>query len=124
MARGSNKMISDFSAKPTTDGYARQVDDYVRSLGPVTRELRAQVSYRVRRKFLWLWAYERTADGTLFLSVLLDREHPSPHVHAITRTSPNRFNHSVVLTSPEEADSGWLRELIGAGYEFAAGPAR
>ncbi|MDR7330422.1 DUF5655 domain-containing protein [Corynebacterium guangdongense] len=119
MAGGSNKMIGDFSAKPATDAYAREIDGYVRSLGPVTRQRRAQVSYRVKRKFLWLWVYEQTADGTLFLSVLLDHEHPVPGVQAITRSSPNRWSHSVVLRSPEAAASGWLRELIGAGYEFA-----
>lgn len=60
----SNKMISKFSEKPRTDAYYRAIDGYVMGLGEVKREFRAQVSYTVNRKFLWMWAYERTADGT------------------------------------------------------------
>ena len=61
----SNKMISDFSDKPKTDSFYQAIDEYVMSLGKVKRELLAQVSYSVKRKFLRMLAYEKTKDGTL-----------------------------------------------------------
>ena len=50
-------MISDFSDKPKTDSFYQVIDEYVMSLGKVKKEFRAQVSYSVNRKFLWMWAY-------------------------------------------------------------------
>ena len=121
MAAGSNPMICEFPDQPRTRKYAESIGEFVRSLGPVTVERKAQESYAVTRKFLWLWAYERTADGTLYLSVLLDREVSDPHLHDVTRVSAHRWNHSVVVTSAAEARSGWLHDLLRAGYAFASG---
>lgn len=120
MAVPSNKMISDFSAKPTTGSFYRAVDECVMSLGPVTREHRSQVSYSVNRKFLWMWAYERTGDGTLYLNVTLDHRQDDEHIHSITQVSPHRWNHHVVVRSLQTATSQWLRALISAGVEFSS----
>ncbi len=119
MVAGSNKMISDFSGKPATNAYAAAIAAYVVSLGQVTREAKAQVSFAVKRKFLWLWAYEKTPDGTLYLNVTLDRELSDPHCHSVTQVSKNRWNHHVVVKSEAAATSEWLKGLIFAGYEFA-----
>ena len=70
----SNKMISVFSDKPKTNAHYRAIDSYVMALGSIRKEFRAQVSYAVNRKFLWMWAYEKTADGTLYINITLD--HP------------------------------------------------
>ncbi len=35
----------------------------------------------MNRKFLWLWAYGKTADGTLYLNVTLDRSDHRAGVH-------------------------------------------
>ncbi len=116
----SNKMISDFTGKPKTDAMHQEIDSYVTFLGQVLREDRAQVSYKVNRKFLWLWAYERTSDGTLYLSVMLDHVVEDPGIHKVTQVSANRWNHSVEVKSLETATSDWLRTLINEGFDFAS----
>lgn len=120
MTRGSNKMISDFTAKPKTKSYASAIETFTTNLGPVDVERKAQVSFAVNRKFLWLLAYEQTADGTLYLNVTLDRKVADPHVHNITQVSTNRWNHQVEVKTQAIARSRWLHDLIRAGYEFAS----
>ena len=88
MAARTNTMISDFSAKPETRSFYEAIDAFVQGLGPVTRTARSQVSYGANRKFLWMWAYERTADGTLYLNVPLDRPEHHDGVHNLTRSAP------------------------------------
>ena len=112
-------MTGDFTDKPTTRSFCEAIDAFVRSLGPCTREVKAQVSYAVRRKFLWMWAYEKTPDGTLYLTVCLDRELEDSRFHYVKQVSKNRWNHHVVVKSEGIAGSDWLRRLIRAGYEFA-----
>jgi hypothetical protein len=119
MPSRTNKMISDFRDKPETDACYRAIDDFVMALGQVKKEARAQVSYAVNRKFLWLWAYEETADGTLYLNVTLDHAVDDPNVHRITQTSANRWNHHVEVKSSRTAESSWLKSLISKGFEFA-----
>lgn len=120
MAKGSNKMISDFTGKPATHSYASMIEAFTTGLGSVDVERKAQVSFRVRRKFLWLWAYEQTADGTLYLNVTLDRREDCAQVHNITQVSANRWNHHVEVKSRAIATSDWLHALIRAGYEFGS----
>ncbi|RRD47433.1 DUF5655 domain-containing protein [Tessaracoccus sp. OH4464_COT-324] len=115
----SNKMTSDFSGKPKTDSFYQAIDEYVMSLGEVEREFRSQVSYAVNRKFLWMWAYEKTADGTLYFNVALDRREDDKNIHKVTQVSPNRWNHHVEVKSLQMAKSRWLRALIGKGFEFS-----
>ena len=120
MPTTSNKMIGDFSGKPASAAMYAAIESYTLSLGSVTKHLTAQVSFSVNRKFLWLWAYERTGDGTLFLNVRLDRPAEDPHFHRVDQVSANRWNHHVVVKTMEAAQSDWLRDLIRAGHEFAA----
>ena len=120
MPTTSNRMIGDFSGKPATAAMYATIESSVLSLGSVTKHLTAQVSFSVNRKFLWAWAYERTADGILFLNVRLDRPVEDPHVHCVDQVSANRWNHHVVVKTMEAAQSDWLRNLIRAGHEFAS----
>ena len=120
MPTTSNKMIGDFSGKPASAAMYAVIESYVLSLGSVTKHLTAQVSFSVNRKFLWIWVYEKTSDGTLFLKVRLDRPLEDPHFHRVGQISANRWNHHVVVKTMEAAQSGWLRDLIRAGDEFAA----
>lgn len=119
MTSSANMMISDFTAKPDTQAHFEAIDAFVQSLGPVAKTIRAQVSYAVNRKFLWVWAYEKTADGTLYLNVTLDRSESHKQVHKITQVSAHRWNHHVEVKSDQTANSAWLRQLITAGFEFA-----
>ena len=120
MPTTSNKMIGDFSGKPASAAMCAAIESYVLSLGSVTKHLTAQVSFSVNRKFLWAWAYERTDDGILFLNVRLDHPLENPRFHRVSQVSANRWNHHVVAKTLETAESEWLRDLIRAGYEFAA----
>lgn len=120
MSTTSNKMIGDFSGKPATVAMYIAIESYVTSLGAATKHLTAQASFSVNRKFLWAWSYERTADGVLFLNVRLDRPLEDPRFHRVSQVSANRWNHHVVAKTLETAESEWLRDLIRAGYEFAA----
>ena len=103
-----------------TQAFFEAIDAFVNSLGPCRREVKAQVGYSVRRKFLWLWAYEKTPDGTLYLTVCLDRKLDDPNFHYVKQVSTNRWNHHVEVKSESIATSSWLRRLIRAGHEFAA----
>ena len=120
MPATSNTMIGDFSGKPATAAMYATIESSVLSLGSVTKHLTAQVSFSVNRKFLWIWVYEKTSDGTLFLNVRLDRPLEDPRFHRISQIIANRWNHHVVVKTMEAAQSGWLRDLIRAGDEFAA----
>ena len=120
MPTTSNKMIGDFGGKPASAAMYTAIESYVMSLSAVTKHLTAQVSFSVNRKFLWVWAYERTGDGTLFLNVRLDRPVEEPRVHRVDQVSANRWNHHVVVKTMETVQSDWLKDLIRAGYEFAA----
>ena len=119
MTRNSNKMISDFTGKPKTQSYYTSIATFTTALGPVDTTFKAQVSFSVKRKFLWLWCYEKTADGTLYLNVTLDRRIDDPHFHNVAQVSTNRWNHHVEVKSEEIANSNWLHALIRASYEFA-----
>ena len=119
MPLGTNKMTGDFAEKPATRSFFEAIDGFVRSLGPCTREVKAQVSYSVRRKFLWMWAYEKTSDGTLYVTVCLDREVEDARFHYVKQVSENRWNHHVVVKSERTAGSEWLHRLIRAGYAFS-----
>ena len=119
MSADSNKMISDFTDKPATRSFFDAIAEYTASLGEVNQELKAQVSFSVNRKFLWLWAYEKTPDGTLYLNVTLDRRNDDRRFHDVTQVSKNRWNHHVVVKSESAANSHWLHGLIRDGYEFA-----
>ncbi len=119
MTRNSNKMISDFTGKPRTQSYYASIAAFTTALGPVDTTSKAQVSFSVKRKFLWLRCYEKTADGTLYLNVTLNRRIDDPHFHNVTQVSTNRWNHHVEVKSEEIANSNWLHALIRASYEFA-----
>ena len=88
MPATSNKMIGDFSGKPASNAMYAAIESYALSLGSVTKHLTAQVSFSVNRKFLWVWAYERTSDGTLFLNVRLDARWRIRTSIASTRSVP------------------------------------
>jgi hypothetical protein len=119
MTSGTNKMTCDFAGKPTTEAYFEAIADFTRSLGQVDCQRKAQVSFSVKRKFLWMWAYEKTADGTLYLNVTLDRRNEDPHIHNVTQVSAHRWNHQVEVKSSHTATSGWLHDLIRQGYALA-----
>ncbi|QGH70902.1 hypothetical protein GCE65_02960 [Pseudactinotalea sp. HY158] len=119
MTSASNKMISDFTGKPTTQSFFTAIAEYTASLGQVAKDAKAQVSFSVNRKFLWLWAYEKTADGTLYLNVTLDQKIDDPHFHNVSQVSTNRWNHHVEVKSEVTANSDWLHDLIRQGFEFA-----
>lgn len=115
----SNKMIGHFEEKPLTDSFWQLIDDFVCSLGPVEKSHTSLVSYSVNRKFLWMWAYEQTPDGRLFLTVLLDRKLDDENLAYVKQVSKNRWNHHVIITSCKTCRSEWLRTLITSGFEFA-----
>lgn len=119
MTSASNKMISDFTGKPTTQSFFAAIAEYAASLGPVTKDVKAQVSFSVNRKFLWLWAYEKTADGTLYLNVTLDQKIDDSRFNNVSQVSKNRWNHHVDVKSEAIANSDWLHDLIRQGYQFA-----
>ncbi|GAA5144630.1 hypothetical protein GCM10025768_00640 [Microbacterium pseudoresistens] len=114
-------MTCDFTGKPRTQTYADALVEFTEGLGPVTTERKSQLSFGIKRKFLWLWTYEKTADGILDLSVTLDREIDDEHFRSVTQVAKNRWNHHVVVHSRAEATSGWLHDLIRNGYEFGQG---
>ena len=66
-----------------------------------------------------MWAYERTADGMLYLNVTLDHLEDFLGVHRIAQVSPGRWNHNVELKSLETAKRRWFGELIKKGFEFS-----
>lgn len=115
-----NKMTGDFTTKPKTHDYFMTISQYVESLGESTKEVKAQVSYGVRRKFIWFWAYDKTPDGTLYMTVRLDRRMDDPLFHYVNQVSTNRYNHHIEVKSKEIANSDALRRLVRAGYEFAS----
>lgn len=112
-------MTSHFTDKPKTRKYAEAIAAYVQSLGDVKVERKAQLSFGIKRKFLWLWTYEKTTDGTLYLTVTLDKKQENPGFHYVKQTSLNRWNHHVEVKSEEVAKSPWLHSIIREGYDFA-----
>lgn len=115
-----NRMIGDFTGKPQTLDFFKNISQFVESLGPSTKEIKAQVSYGVNRKFIWFWVYEKTPDGTLYMTVCLDKKLEDPIFHYVNQVSKNRWNHHIKVRSEETASSDVLRQLVRAGYEFAS----
>lgn len=113
------KMTADFSTKPRTMELAKKVTALTGSLGPSRQETKAQVSFAGKRKFLWMWTYGHTADGTLYVTVCVDREIDDPNFHYTKQVSPNRWNHHVVVRSAEQIESTWFKTLVEAGYAFS-----
>ena len=71
MPTGANKMTGDFTDKPATRSCFEAIDAFVRSLWPCTREVKAQVSYAVRRKFLWMVVKSEGIAGSEWLHRLI-----------------------------------------------------
>jgi hypothetical protein len=113
------KMTGDFTAKPKTLALAERIIKLVQSLGPSHQEIRGQMTFAGKRKFLWMWTYGHTADGTLYVTVCLNRKLDSSNFHYVKQVSPNRWNHHVVVRSFEQIESAWFQEVIRAGYEFS-----
>lgn len=116
---GTNKMIGTFANKPRTQALYQAVDMTIRALGPVDTEVKSQRSYKRQRKFLWLWTYEQTADGTLFLAFLLDHQLEAPCIHAVQQISAHRWHHNVVLKSLAQAHQPDLIDALTRAYQFA-----
>lgn len=114
-----NKMTGDFSAKPETMKLAEKIIAFVKTLGPSRQETKGQMTFGGKRKFLWLWTYGGSGDGTLYVTVGLDREMKNAHFHYVKQTSANRWNHHVVVKSAGQIDSSWFRKLVEAGYDFS-----
>ncbi len=114
-----NTMTSDFTDKPTTQAYFKTISNFVESLRPSKRESKAQISYGIKRKFIWFWAYDKTPDGTLYMMVCLDKKLSDSLFHYVKQSSPNRWNHHIEVKSKSIAESKSLKDLVRAGYEFA-----
>lgn len=114
-----NKMKGVFTDTPTTQAYFEAIDTLISSLGGAEQEIKAQCTYKLKRKFLWLWVYDKTADGTLFMNVLLDHQMEAPFLHDINQVSKNRFNHNIVIKSMETIQSKEFLDLLQASYKFA-----
>jgi hypothetical protein len=117
--RPDTKMTADFGDKPKTRRFADTIIALVENLGPSRRESRAQLTFGGKRKFIWLWTYGHTADGTLYVTVCLDRELGGEHFQYVKQVSTNRWNHHIVVKSDDQIDSAWFRDLVKAGYAFA-----
>lgn len=115
----NTKMTGDFSDKPKTRALAERIVALVQTLGPSRQETKGQMTFGGKRKFLWMWAYGHTGDGTLYVTVCLDRQIKYPHLHYIKQVSPNRWNHHLVVRSAKQVGSPWFKELIEAGYAFS-----
>lgn len=115
----SNKMIGQFDDKPITESYRQLIDVFVSSLGGAEKRLTSLISYSVKRKSPWMWAYGKTPDGTLCLIVLLDEPLAGEQFKYVKQVSKNRWNHHVVITSAEMCQSQWLKNLIRSGFEFS-----
>ena len=113
------KMTGDFRGKPQTMALAERVIGLVRALGPTRQEIKGQMTFAGKRKFLWMWTYGHTADGTLYVTVCLDKEMADQNYHYVKQVAPHRWNHHVVVRSFEQIDSLWFRDLIKAGYAFS-----
>jgi hypothetical protein len=113
------KMTGDFKGKPQTMALAERIIRLVQSLGPSRQEVKGQMTFARKRKFLWMWTYGHTADGTLHFTVCLDQAMESPHFHYVKQVGPNRWNHHVVVKSFDQIQSSWFRELVEAGYAFS-----
>ncbi len=66
-----------------------------------------------------MWSYDHIADGTLYVTICLDRELHGPHFHYVRQVSTNRWNHHVVVRSVEQVQAQWFRELLELGYAFS-----
>ena len=86
------KMTGDFSAKPKTAAFARQIVDQIDALGPTQKDL---------------------------MTVLLDHPVESDQFHYVKQVGPHRWNHHVVVKSHDQIKTPAVRDLLAAGYAFA-----
>jgi hypothetical protein len=55
-----------------------------------------------------MWTYGHTADGTLYVTVCLDRKIANQNYHYVKQVAPNRWNHHVVVRSLSKSTAGGL----------------
>jgi hypothetical protein len=116
----NNEAINSyFNKKPKTLAFFSTIVAYVHTLGTIKQTVKKQISFSVNRKFLWFWVYDKTPDGTLYMTVCLDEKIDDPHFHYVNQISANRWNHHVVVKSEDIATSSWVKRLVRAGYKFA-----
>jgi hypothetical protein len=122
----TENLIEDyFLDKPISRAIFQEISNFISGLGNFDMSISKQISFGVKRKFLWFWLYnvtQKDPNGTPHLMIRLDEHHEDPHIRQTEQISKNRWNHQIIVSSLEQAQSAWLRKLIQKAYEFASKP--
>ena len=106
-----------FSGHPLPLAVVDWVTSQVDALGGTTRRTsRSQVGFSRRRGFAYVWRpgqYLRAPDAEAVLTVVLDREDPSPRWKSVVHPSPLHWTHHLEVRSIDDLDdevAGWVTE--------------
>jgi Domain of unknown function (DUF5655) len=113
-----------FEGKPHSEAVFRILHDLVLEQGDCTVEVATQITYKVRRKFAWIWLYNVTRahpEGTVQILLALGREAAEPPVYRVSRIGEHRWNHLVVVHHEDEARDPRLRALVADAYRYGCG---
>lgn len=114
-------IVAYFEGKPDAYEIFKAVLARVRALGSFDVTVASQISLGVDRKFAWFWLYnitQKNPSGILHVMLRIDRRVDDPHVRHIEQVSKNRWNHQIVLRTPDDAQSRWLGDLLEAAFGF------
>ena len=116
-----------FAGHPLPLAVVDWVTGQVDRLGDATRRTsRSQVAFSRGRGFAYVWRpgqYLTDPDAEAVLTVVLDREDPSPRWKSVVHPSPRHWTHHLEVHSLDELDAevvGWLTE---AWTDAGASPA-
>jgi len=115
------EIVAYFEGKPDTYELFKVVFARLHDLGSFEVSVASQVSLGIDRKFAWFWLYnvtKKNPSGVLHMMLRIDQRHDDPHVRNIEQVSRNRWNHQIVVRTPDDAKSRWLGDLLEAAYGF------
>ena len=117
-----------FDGRPTPLRLYRAIRQRLETFGPLTvRGTDAQVSFRARRAFAWVWLPQRRAEArpadSVTLTFSLDAPLDDPRIVQVDEPRPGHWTHHVVIEDESDLDRAvddWLRQA----YRLAGGAAR
>ncbi len=111
-----------FADRPVTLEIFRAIEKQISTFGPAAIAVGSQISFGTgKRKFAWVWLYnvtKKNPNGILHLMLAIGRPIEDAHVRAVSPVGKTRWNHQIVVRTLEDAESAWIRDLIGEAYQF------
>lgn len=113
-----------FEGRPESRKVFDILVERIDALGGAEISIGSQISFGLRRKFVWFWLYnvtKKNPSGVPHVMLALDHERDSKHVREVNRIGKHRWNHQIVLRTEEDVRSDWFGEYLSRASEYGNG---